>query len=171
MTAKAGKAASGKAKGTRKGTGTTRKKPTGNPPGRPPEITNKLIEKAVEYTRLGVFQVTVFTALGVKERTWFRWLEIGHAMHDPDHDKYKPPSRRTRRDLLCMELVAALPQAEAVGEIEAVTDIRDGVNRWQSRAWFLERRYKERWGATGGQTDHGKIDSLVEAIQSMREAG
>ena len=42
--------------------------------------------------------------------------------------------------------LAEYNQASATAELTALSEIRAGKNNWQSRAWFLERRFRDRWG-------------------------
>jgi transposase len=40
----------------------------------------------------------------------------------------------------------AIEQAIAIGEFTALRRLREGPQNWQSLAWFLERRFPQRWG-------------------------
>ena len=40
----------------------------------------------------------------------------------------------------------SVKRAVAVGEVNALRELTAGDPGWQSRAWFLERRFPQRWG-------------------------
>lgn len=41
---------------------------------------------------------------------------------------------------------ASVKRAQAVAQKQMIADIRDGVENWQARAWYLERSDPKNWG-------------------------
>lgn len=67
-----------------------------------------------------------------------------------------------------MDFFVAMKVAEAQSEISALDRVREGKLGWQGSAWFLERRYPNRWGRPD---PYAKLpERAAEAIgQSLRD--
>jgi hypothetical protein len=78
---------------------------------------------------------------GVSETTFFRWMQEGEAA-----------TSGAKR-----EFWEAIKKAEADAEVQRVARIakagQDGV--WQADAWWLERKFPERWGRQIQDVNHG----------------
>jgi hypothetical protein len=70
---------------------------------------------------------------GIGETTLYRWLEMADKSDSPKEFR---------------EFRESLTQAEAEAEVAAVARIQQAAQngRWQASAWWLERKYGERWG-------------------------
>ena len=97
----------------------------------------ELVEKIAGYIARGNFATVACAASGITETTYYEWLK------DPN----KP------------EFYESIKEAEALAEINAVEKIQND-DSWQSKAWFLERKFKDRWSKTETQNlNHsGQID-------------
>lgn len=99
--------------------------------GRQTKLTFELINQAKKLISAGNHTKTVCEYLGIGESTWYRWLDKG----------------REHKGDLCEQLLKAVKSADATAEMRAVTGIMAaGKNNWQALAWFLERKYPDRWG-------------------------
>lgn len=98
--------------------------------GRPSKLTPELVRKAEQLLAAGNYTTTVCDFLGIDRSTWYKWLEKG---------------RKANRGLY-FDFFNTIKRAEAESEVRAVTGIlKAGANQWQAFAWFLERKFPERW--------------------------
>lgn len=67
------------------------------------------------------------------------------------------------------DFFAALEKANAIAEVRALGAIQSGATSWQSRAWFLERRFPARWGAKD-KADKNKVPADHPISKALREA-
>ena len=103
-----------------------------NDMGRRLKLTPELIEQAAKLIAGGNYASTVFQMLGVGESTWYRWLEKG---------------RDSKGRSIYREFWESIQKAEAAAELRAVSGIvAAGRRNWTAFAWYLERKYPDRWG-------------------------
>jgi len=134
-------------------------------PGRPTKLSDDLILEVARGLALGAYNTTVMKALGIKERTWYAWIDKGIKA------EAKPPSKRTKADLLYLKFAMVTEQADAMGEMAALAEVRSGGFGWQGSAWFLERKHPDRWGRSRAEgNEGGSLDALVDAIKAARDA-
>ena len=88
----------------------------------------ELVEKIAGYIARGNFASVACAASGVSESVYYLWLK------DPDK----------------LEFLEAIKEAEALAEINAVEKIQND-DSWQSKAWYLERKFKDRWSKSETQ--------------------
>lgn len=99
--------------------------------GRKLKLTRKLIDEAESLVKAGNYYSTVFQYLGIAETTWYRWLDEG----------------KTESSGLKKEFRERIKSAESHGEIRNVQIIQKAASKsWQASAWYLERKFPERWG-------------------------
>lgn len=98
---------------------------------RPTKLTAALQQRIVAAIRAGCYAEQAAAAAGVHRATFFRWLARGTETGSG----------------LYFEFLQAVRQAEAEAEEIAVTIIREAAldGAWQAAAWFLERKFPERW--------------------------
>lgn len=125
---------------------TPRKKPGSKPcakskGGRPSKFTPEIQERIFDIVSNGGFYTAAAEGVGISRSTLNDWLNKHKAFSDT--------------------LKKALSNAESA----SLKDIRDGVERWQSRAWYLERRFRARWGVNAQPEDTGEhgVDIVVPA--------
>lgn len=100
--------------------------------GRRTKLTPELIEQAAKLISQGNYAQTVFQMLGIPESTWYGWLQRG---------------RESERRNVYSEFSEAVKKAEAAAELRAVSGIvAAGRRNWTAFAWYLERKYPDRWG-------------------------
>lgn len=111
------------------------------------KLSRKLIQEAENLIKLGNYNVTVCQYLGIGETTWYRWLQEG---------------REAERGLK-REFWEAIKRAESHAEIRNVQVIQQaGQDNWQASAWYLERKFPDKWGRKDrleAELSHsGKVD-------------
>jgi hypothetical protein len=94
-------------------------------------ILSEVIQNAmVEAIREGNYASTASEAVGIGESTHYRWMKQGEEGIEPYRGYWE-----------------AIKKAEAQAEMSAVKKIRDeGDKNWTANAWYLERKFPERWG-------------------------
>ncbi len=109
--------------------------------GRKTKLTPELQQKAVQLIAAGNYVSVACQYLGVSESTWYRWMEEG--------EKAKSGKKR--------EFWESIKKAESAAEMRAVNGIiQAGSKNWQAYAWYLERKFPDRWGK------RQKIDAQME---------
>lgn len=103
--------------------------------GRPSKLTLKLTREIAHLLSQGNFVETACDAVGIAKSTFYAWMELGELSENTEHVKFSD----------------AIKRAVATAEIVSVGDVRDKVDNWQAQAWWLERRYPDRWGNRGKQ--------------------
>lgn len=99
--------------------------------GRHEKLTSELIEQVKSYISAGNCVKAVCQYIGVSESTWFRWIERGEK----------------ETGSIYYDFLESVRSAESAAEIRAVTGIvAAGKKDWKALAWFLERKYPEKWG-------------------------
>jgi len=83
----------------------------------------------LDLLRIGMFVEQACHQAIFSRDTMYSWLQRGAKGEEP-----------------YATFLAEYNQASATAELTALSEIRAGKNNWQSRAWFLERRFRDRWG-------------------------
>ena len=127
-----------------------KRKRRGDPGGRPPKLTPELQADIVGLVQAGNYLETAAHLAGVNVSTVRMWLRQGAQAKSPD--KY------TR-------FLAVVRKAEAYAEAHGVQRVRaHGATHWQAEAWFLERRYRDRWGRS--DNEGGEVRQDVEQFRA-----
>lgn len=142
-------------------------------PGRHTKLTADLAAKVVAFVRAGSFANVAARASGIGESTYYRWLERGESCETDHAALVEAPLAHVRtlgkeRGLKCSRwgrdrLIEALlfdeypfwefresvKEAEAEAEISRLVKIESAADEhWQAAAWWLERKYSDRYGRT-----------------------
>lgn len=99
---------------------------------RPRALTPEVQAKIIQYMAEGNYFAPSCIAAGTTVETVEYWRKLYEA--GAEH-------AQTFADFF-----SALARARAVAEVNALSDLNTGRPGWQARAWFLERRYRNRWG-------------------------
>lgn len=95
------------------------------------KLTDEMIANAVKGIEEGNYACTVALALGISERSFWRWLEKGEKANSGIYSRFWH----------------AIKKAEGIREKELLGIIRKAANRnWQAAAWMLERMAPEKFG-------------------------
>ena len=106
--------------------------------GRPiTTLTPELIKNIESFLKEGNYVNVVCNFLGIDESLFYKWLRKGEK----------------QKSGLYRDLCQSVKKAESAAEILAVRDVKAGDKGWTSRAWFLERKFKDRWGRDNQNID------------------
>ena len=100
---------------------------------RPEKITPELIEEICNYIAAGYSYAQSAKLAGIAESTFFRWKTFGQL-----------EGAETIYQLFCIEV----QEASEFSEGEALQLVRSAAIRgrnWKAAAWFLERRFPEKY--------------------------
>ena len=140
--------------------------------GRPPKLTAELQQRILLAVRAGVGLEASFRLAGIGARTGHEWVRRGEGTD---------PRRRTTP--LFAQFAQSLKKAQAEDEAariarinaagrggaviysrtvttkqgETITETRTTPPQWQADAWYLERKYPERW-ALRARLEHSGPD-------------
>lgn len=116
-----------------------------------PETQKKIVDAIAE----GNYLETAAAIGGVTYTTLNNWMKKGEAASSGAY----------------VEFLEAVKRAEAEAEALRVSRIskagKDG--NWQADAWYLERRYPDRWGKRIQQEVTGKDGGPLEYVQRVQE--
>ena len=103
----------------------------------PRKFSPELAMKVVKFVSAGCFIETAAGAAGLSKNTLYEWMRIGENRKDP----------RSTEELRAWKKL--LDEAAATAEARAVSGIQEAGagGAWQAYAWFLERKYPDRWRA------------------------
>lgn len=94
------------------------------------KISKEKIELASKLIEAGNTIQTIFGALGISKQTWYNWLHKGE----------------NAKSGMYRELWEEVQKAESRAETRYVSIIAKAApENWQAAAWWLERKYPERW--------------------------
>lgn len=140
--------------------------------GRKPKLSEELIVKAEKYVRQGNYDSVVCQLLNVSTQTWYQWIREGEAIAEgrETERKWTPYTQ----DLL-VDFAYSIKTAQAEAEAEAVADIRNAgkdPKHWQARAWYLERKFKDRWGKehhNPSSENENAMDAFLNGVDNIAE--
>ena len=114
---------------------------------RPEIITQDLIKEVCNYIAAGFSYSTAAKLAGIAESTFFRWRAMGQL--EGAEDIYK---------IFYIEV----EEASAFSEAEALQLVRSSAikeRNWRAAAWFLERRFPEKYQKRSWVLDSDKSNN------------
>lgn len=111
--------------------------------GRPTKLNEARAAQIVNMVRGGSFALVAARANGIHQATYHAWMARGRdAERDDDGHCVNPD------DQLYADFHDSVKDAEAAAEVQSIALIRQSANNgtWQAAAWYLERKYPDRWG-------------------------
>lgn len=104
------------------------------------KISKEMITKITNLIKAGNFAKIACQVARISEDTYYRWIKLGKAHLENDGlDEEGNPS-------LYSEFSESIKEAEAQAEARVVMKIQQAMDEtWQAGAWYLERKYPERW--------------------------
>jgi len=107
----------------------------------PPRYDDPRILIMLGHLEAGTYRSEACAAAGLAERTVMRWLEIGRAEAQHQESDDSPMT-------VYWHIWQSTLRAEAVTQVRALQTVHAAAGRgaWRAAAWFLERRYPEKWG-------------------------
>ncbi|WP_165076011.1 hypothetical protein [Paludisphaera rhizosphaerae] len=126
------------------------------PGGRPPKLTATVKAKIIQLMRDGNFLSTACGVVGINVETIGYWRRL----HESGDKRAKQHA----------EFFGELKTASNEAEAQALKEIRQGAMNWQSRAWFLERRFGGKYLKPKDRPIK-QADQLVDVLaEAMRRA-
>ena len=134
--------------------------------GRKTILNAKMIENIALMIRSGAYVYAACAAVGISEAAYHKWINKGEDELARRTDEDDPVVDKSQQ--VYVDFVEAITRAEALAEIEATNRIRklatavEGKNavdprvRLEADKFFLERRYRDRWGRSSNHT--GKVE-------------
>lgn len=109
---------------------------------RPTDLTPELQATVIEYIGHGCYVEIAAQAAGIHKATLYAWLKRGgKELKRLQKGKEPDPS-----EAIYAEFNDAVKKAMAESESKAIQQIAfAGRQQWQALAWYLERRFPERW--------------------------
>ena len=131
--------------------------------GRPSKLTSEVQQKICDAIKRGNYYDVACEFAGIGRSTFFRWKNAGEKAKS---GKYK-------------DFWDAIKKAESEAEVMYVERIREAAEdgQWTAAAWYLERKYPDRWGRnrenkSPDTTEETGEDVDLEAIsRAAEEAG
>lgn len=124
--------------------------------GRKPklQIHPELVDEIEQHLRAGNYTKTVCRLVGIHEATFYRWMAAGELAQmklevwaDEHPDDAEPEECLTPKEREYREFRDRVRAGEAFAEVASVTHVRNaGLDDWRAAAWFLERKFWQRWG-------------------------
>lgn len=102
----------------------------------PKKFTPETALKIIQYLGAGCFIETAAAAAGINKTTLYDWMKKAERSEEAG----------STEELRAWK--AQLDEAEANAEARAIMGIQEAGAQgvWQAFAWFLERKYSQRWG-------------------------
>ena len=120
--------------------------------GRPSKLTDALQTQIVADVKAGNYAEIAAKRAGIGEKTFYRWMAWG--------EQSRPRYAEFRQ---------AIRDAEGHAEARAVTVIAAEMAKdWKAAAWYLERKFHDRWGRRDRQEVTGK-DGAPVPVQFIYE--
>lgn len=127
--------------------------------GRPSKLTQARHNKIVADIRAGNYAQIAAVASGITEQTYYNWLNRG-AEHKASDDP-------ELRGSIYAKFFEAIKRAEAEAEVKQLRAMQTD-DKWQRRAWWLERRFPKRWGQKQSLELSGPDGGPVEVTDNSR---
>jgi hypothetical protein len=134
--------------------------------GRKTKLTPEIQKTILDIIRAGNYAKVACEAAGINSDTYYEWLNRGK--------KDKEAGKRTIFSDFSEEIMrsAAIAEAANVARIRQAAD----AGTWQAAAWFLERKYGDRWGRndklrqeiTGANGAPIEIDAREAVLEFLR---
>ena len=117
---------------------------------RPSKFSPQVRKAILDAVEAGNFRDSAARAAGVGPRTLDRWLQLGLQYPDGEYGAFR----------------AALLAAEGKAEAALVRTIFDMARSdWKAAAWWLERKFPQRWGRFRGEFT--ELQRRVRELEKM----
>ena len=116
--------------------------------GNKTRLTKVVGKKICDLVAQGNYPSSACEQAGVPNSTFFGWLKRGESTQEEPYHSFA----------LAIRVSESISEASAIAEIVESSD-------WRARAWFLERRYPDRWSQKNNGEDSSAI-GLIELLKS-----
>ena len=115
--------------------------------GNKTRLTKEIGKKICQLVAQGNYPSSACEQVGVPNSTFFGWLKRGESTQEEPYHSF----------------AGALRMAESISESSAIAEIVESTD-WRARAWFLERRYPDRWS----QKNNNESSEAIGLIEMLR---
>ena len=115
--------------------------------GNKTRLTKEIGKKICQLVAQGNYPSSACEQVGVPNSTFFGWLKRGETTQEEPYKSF----------------AGALRMAESISESSAIAEIVESPD-WRARAWFLERRYPDRWSQKNN-TEQSEALGLIEMLR------
>ena len=123
--------------------------------GRPTLLTPERQADICKAIRAGNFMDTAAAYAGINPDTLRDWMRRGARGESPE----------------LIDFSASVKRALSESEVTGIARIRSAAaDSWQAEAWYMERRFRERWGRTLNVTNDLKDKSTEELLALLEDA-
>lgn len=127
---------------------------------RPTKLNAELQQKITDLVRRGNYIETACSSVGIAKRTYYNWKNRGK--DEIERVESNSRYRIRKKEKPYVEFYRAIKKAEAEAEILFLEKIRTGEKKWQSAAWYLERKHRPHWGKKQEVTVQGGMEHKHE---------
>lgn len=137
------------------------------PIGAPPKICQKMVDELLGHCEDGAFDFVAAEAVGIARKTFWQWRVIG----EREIARREAGERADRRYDLHVKLARDLPKAHATAEVARLQRIDRAAEAgaWQADAWFLERKYPDRYALKQKVQVELPPEQQAEAIRELMQ--
>lgn len=157
------------------------------------KLTEEKSESIVRLIEEGNFASVAAQASGVSERSFWRYMERGEKAADAceawderveawnalsDQERRKNQDLKPREEdmpladqVFLWQFWRDVKKAEAIAENAAIQTIQKASEKnWQASAWWLERKFKDRWGRQDRTIHEGSVAHNHQLLPTSPEA-
>jgi hypothetical protein len=120
------------------------------------KLTKKLISIVETLLKEGHYNETVAQAAGISEKSFYHYLSRGEEVEEELEECESEQEVTYILDTMeqddnyrymCYQFSQAVKRGNQEAEMKALQNIRKaGRKTWQAEAWFLERKFRHKWG-------------------------
>lgn len=138
------------------------------------KLTPEVTQKIVKALKVGNFVDTAVVYAGISTATYYKWRNRG----EDELTRYKlelktnPKAKIGRNEKKYVEFRDTIDHALSFAENMALVTIHSSFpDDWKAAAWYLERRYPDRWGrkVIGFGSDDGSKDFANAFANAIKE--
>lgn len=124
-------------------------------PDRPAVLTPKAQRKIVDLLVQGNYLSTACSVAGISVQTFNYWRRL-----------FEDGAEHAQ---IYADFFAAVKAAGAVAEAESLGRVRAGVMGWQGSAWFLERRFPQKWAVAKDRPEKTDKKSRHDVVSEAKK--
>ena len=115
------------------------------------KLNDKLQSEICKYIEAGSYIKVACQAVGIDEQTYYDWLQKA------ERDK------KRKVVSIYTQFAQSAKKAEAKAEVKNIAIIeKAAIDTWQAAAWYLERKYRNRWGQRSEIEHKGNVEINIK---------
>jgi transposase len=134
------------------------------------DLNPTIIANAKKLLEAGNYTTTVSDFLGISRQTWYNWNNVGEQfVTQLENGATEEELTATNQDWkLYVEFFDTVRQSTATAEIKIVDGLVKSKS-WQAKAWWLERKFPDRWGMKEREKDDGSTEALDKFLDGVAD--